>query len=89
MVTQERQKKVIDNVQVTEAEDFIIGHSSVNSETFLPKFIYDYQNDVHFGDIAGLQDTNGPLIDFINSFLVKKIFQVANSVRFLYVMTKK
>lgn len=71
------------------AEDFIIGHSSVKSETFLPNFIYDYENDVFFGDIAGLQDTSGPLVDFINSFLVKKIFQMSRSVRFLYVMTKK
>ena len=89
MVTQERQKKVIDNKQVSPNEDFVIGHSSVNSETFLPTFLYDYQNDVYYGDIAGLQDTSGPLVDFINSFLVKKIFQLASSVRFLYVMTKK
>lgn len=89
MVRSERTKKVIDNKEASPTEDFIIGHSSVNSETFLPKFLYDYQNDVYFGDIAGLQDTSGPLIDFINSFLVKKIFQLANSVRFLYVMTKK
>ena len=89
MVTQERQKKVIDNKQVSPNEDFVIGHSSVNSQTFLPTFLYDYQNDVYYGDIAGLQDTSGPLVDFINSFLVKKIFQLASSVRFLYVMTKK
>jgi hypothetical protein len=60
----------------------------VNSETFLPTFKKDEVNDLLFGDIAGLQDTNGVLIDFINSFMVKKIFQLAKSVRFIFVMTK-
>ena len=74
---------------MVEDVDFIIGHSDVNSETFLPKFLYDEGNDILYGDIAGLQDTSGPLVDFINSFLVKKIFQLASTVRFLFVMTKK
>lgn len=72
-----------------ENADFIIGHSDVNSETFLPTFLYDESNDILYGDIAGLQDTSGPLVDFINSFLVKKIFLLASTVRFLFVMTKK
>lgn len=72
-----------------ESEVFKIGHSDTTSQTFLPTFQYDQANDLFYGDIAGLQDTSGPLIDFINSFLVKKIFQLANSVRFLFVMTKK
>jgi ABC-type dipeptide/oligopeptide/nickel transport system ATPase component len=88
-VTRQKSKQVIDNKVAADGEDFIIGHSDVNSETFLPKFLYDRDNDILYGDIAGLQDTSGPLVDFINSFLVKKIFQLAQSVRFLFVLTKK
>lgn len=72
--TKQKSKQVIDNKEAHVDSDFIIGHSDVNSETFLPKFLYDQYNDLLFGDIAGLQDTSGPLVDFINSFLVKKIF---------------
>lgn len=53
-VTRQKSKQVIDNKVVNEAEDFIIGHSDVNSMTFLPKFLYDRENDVLYGDIAGL-----------------------------------
>ena len=53
---------------------FKIGHSMINSETFLPNFKKDEKNDLFYGDIAGLQDTSGVLVDFINSFMVKKIF---------------
>ena len=73
-IQKERTKNVIDNKEVVESKNFIIGHSDTNSETFLPTFIYDDVNDIFYGDIAGLQDTSGPLIDFINSFMVKKIF---------------
>ena len=40
-ITREKTKNVIDNKAAQENEDFIIGHSDVNSETFLPKFLYD------------------------------------------------
>ena len=73
-IQKERTKNVIDNKEDVESKNFIIGHSDTNSETFLPTFIYDDVNDIFYGDIAGLQDTSGPLIDFINSFMVKKIF---------------
>ena len=32
-----------------------------------------------YADVAGLSDTNGPLIEFINMFIIKCIFQ-KNSV---------
>ena len=39
--TKKKTKSVIDNKDFEEDADFIIGHSDVNSETFLPKFLYD------------------------------------------------
>lgn len=52
--TKQKSKQVIDNKEAHLDSDFIIGHSDVNSETFLPKFLYDQYNDLLFGDIAGL-----------------------------------
>jgi hypothetical protein len=46
--------------------------------TFMPQFKIDPDiPDVVWADIAGLQDTGGELISFINSFVNKKIFQLA------------
>lgn len=73
-VQKPKTKTVIDNKQVTQGKDFIIGNSEVMSETFMPHFIYDEVHNIFYGDIAGLQDTAGPLFDFINSFMVKRIF---------------
>ena len=38
-IKKERSKNVIDNKEVNESHDFIIGHSDTTSETFLPKFL--------------------------------------------------
>ena len=75
----ERKKKVIENVG-EQGNCFKIGHSKAVSETFMPEFKNDFCNNIMYGDIAGLQDTNGPLYDFINCFLVKKIFQLTEHV---------
>lgn len=48
-----KKQKVIDN-KVKDDKSFLIGHSMVNSETFLPTFKKDEVNDLLFGDIAGL-----------------------------------
>ena len=62
---------------------FKIGHSNSESETFLPSFVQHPTNDVWFVDIAGLNDTGGELIDFCNTFIIKHIFQIAKSVKFI------
>ena len=36
-----------------------------------------------FADVAGLHDAHGDSIELINSFMMKKIFAVADKVRFL------
>lgn len=64
-------------------EVFKIGHSNSESETFLPSFVKHPNNDVWFVDIAGLNDTGGELIDFCNTFIIKHIFQIAKSVKFI------
>jgi len=65
-----------------------VGHSQSQSMTFMPQFIIDKENsDVMWADIAGLQDTGGELISFINSFVNKKIFQLAKQVKFLVPLT--
>ena len=40
-----------------------------------------------YADVAGLSDTNGPLIEFINMFIIKCIFQKVKRVRFLVPLT--
>jgi hypothetical protein len=58
--------------------------------TFMPQFKQDNNHpDIMWADIAGLQDTGGDLISFINSFVNKKIFQLANKVKFLIPLTSQ
>ena len=40
-----------------------------------------------FADVAGLRDTSGSLIEFVNCFLSKQIFQRSSTVRFLVPLT--
>ena len=42
---------------------------------------------VLYADIAGLMDTGGDLLEYINCFVNKKLFNVASRVRFLFPMT--
>lgn len=69
-------------------EKFKIGHSQNTSETFLPSFHLDKVNDVVYGDIAGLQDTQGGTIQFVNSFVSKEIFRQCKSIRFIVAFTQ-
>lgn len=62
---------------------FNIGHSATSSETFLPQFIQDEHSDFVFGDLAGLHDTNGDMVELVLLLLNRKIFQNARTVRFL------
>ena len=43
--------------------------------------------DLVYADVAGLQDTSGGLIEFINMFVIKGIFSKAKRIRFIVPMT--
>jgi len=56
--------------------------------TFLPHFRQrDDSSSVLYADIAGLMDTGGDLLEYINCFVNKKLFNMADKVRFLFPMT--
>ena len=67
--------------------EFKIGHSVAKSMTFMPHFEYDAEQDLMFADIAGLHDTDGEIIDYINCFMNKKIFNTASRVSFIVPFT--
>ena len=63
--------------QVIECTDpsnvFKIGHSSAQSETFIPNIYLDKQTGITYADVAGLNDTSGELIEIVNNFVIKYI----------------
>lgn len=81
VVKKMKKKQVIE--QKKQLNVFKIGHSDSESETFLPTFVQLPGKDVWFVDIAGLNDTGGELIDFCNTFIIKHIFQIAKTVKFI------
>lgn len=64
-------------------KSFKIGHSSAKSETFFPTHMSDDENELVYLDIAGLNDTDGPMADLVNSFLFKMLFEYLNKVKIL------
>ena len=85
-----RTLKVIEQKgEIKEKGVFKIGHSVSESMTFMPS---TYRRDgdetnSHYVDVAGLHDTGGDFIDFINVFVNKQLFKPAKSVRFLVPIT--
>ena len=53
----------------------------------MPEFVYNENAGIYFADIAGLNDTGGDTIEFVNSFITKEIFRMARSVKFLLPIT--
>ena len=51
----------------------------------MPKSLEIKEGDtsVTFVDTAGLNDSNGPLVEIINSFITKTVYAQAKSVKFL------
>ena len=45
------------------------------------------KDDLVYIDVAGLLDTQGDLLEFINQFTIKRIFNLAKHVRILTPMT--
>lgn len=86
----QRMKTVIEQTdQVQSKGVFKIGHSISESMTFMPSVQMrngDATQSVYV-DVAGLQDTGGDFIDYINSFVTKQLFKSAKSVRFLVAIT--
>lgn len=62
-----------------------IGHSNSESETFLPKI--EFLGNMIFIDVAGLNDTSGPLMEFINRFILRSLFQKLEKVKFIVPIT--
>jgi len=67
---------------------FKIGHSTAESETFLPNIYFDQKTGITYTDVAGLNDTGGDLIEIVNNCVIKFIFRRANRVRFLLPITQ-
>lgn len=80
--------KFIDYKEDSASHPFKIGHSQV-SETFYPTIQDSLDQSFNYLDVAGLQDTGGHFFEFINMLIVKKIFSIAQKVRFLVPITDK
>lgn len=87
----EKKKNMRTVIDVKEGADshFKIGHSRVTSQTFIPDFIEDPDPNqpAVWVDIAGFGDTSGELIEYINTFIDKKIFNVAKDVKVIMPFT--
>lgn len=66
---------------------FKIGHQQI-SQTFFPDFVQEEKTDIYFGDIAGLHDTKGPMIELLHIFMNKLILNRACFVRFIVPITR-
>ena len=82
-----RKKRYIDYKDGIQSP-FKIGHSQT-SETFYPTFKESEFSTFNFLDIAGLHDTGGQFFEFVNQLIIKKIFSLAENVRFLIPITDK
>lgn len=62
----------------------------MQSETFLPTIGQDSErrSGLLFVDIAGQDDRRGNLIEILNNFITKTLFNLAKSVRFMIVIDK-
>ena len=67
---------------------FEIGHSKAESKTFIPHFYKPPDQNMIYSDIAGLMDTAGDLIEYVNCFMNKKIFNQAKKIKFIVPITK-
>lgn len=64
-------------------EEFKIGHSQASSETFIPHFHKDKEQNVVYADVAGLLDTGTKNMQILNSFILLYLFKIAKKVRFV------
>ena len=66
---------------------FSIGHSLHQSHTFLPSIFHLEETGLKILDIAGLDDSDGNMVEYINQFINKKIFNIAKKIRFMLFFT--
>ena len=80
-------KTVIDYKDDQMERAFKIGHSN-KSETFFPTFVkIEGEEDSYLIDIAGLDDTGGILLEFVNQFINKKLFNLIENLVILIPFT--
>ena len=77
----------IDPEKMSDKRAFKIGHSVAQSETFLPNFLFDSVSKNVYVDLAGLNDTNGDLIQLINWIIYKQIFNIVHSFNLIVPVT--
>jgi len=83
-----KERKVIDYKKTT-SKVFPIGHSLSQSETFFPGFCENpHEDGSYLVDIAGLEDTAGPMIEYVNQFINKKVFSLAQDLKVLIFITR-
>lgn len=51
--------------------------------TFMPQFYKDENLGVIYADIAGLEDSGGPMFEIINIFTCKILFEKAKDVKII------
>lgn len=56
--------------------------------TFLPHFVADDEAGVIYADIAGINDTNGEFVELLNCFINRRMFKLAENVRFIIALTE-
>ena len=85
--TSTKAKNVIDYRDDQVERAFKIGHSN-QSETFFPTFVkIEGEEDTYLIDIAGLDDTGGMFLEFINQFINKKLFNLIENLVILIPFT--
>lgn len=88
-VIKKTQKRVMDLKEGVDIKGFKVGHSNSTSETFIPgiRVDPDESKNLVWMDIAGFEDSNGPLMAFIIQFMNKKIFHTAKTIKVMIVTT--
>lgn len=71
----------------SERNYFKIGHSEIQSETFIPSFKMDKSSGLLYVDIPGLNDTGGNIIEILNRLMLRNILGRAKTVRFIVPFT--
>lgn len=64
-----------------------IGHSTAVSETFRPDTVVCKKTGMTFVDVAGFGDSGSYLVELINVFVDKHVFNISKSISFILTMT--
>lgn len=61
-------------------------NSTILSQTLVPELIPDNESDVVYADCPGFEDTRGIKYDITITYLIRKLLEFANSVKFVFVI---